>query len=442
MLSVEGGEKMQYYNTRNRNNRVSFREAVTRGLSDSMGLFMPEHIPVMEDNFFRRLPAMELPQIAFEVGRRYTGDEIPPDVLMDICDEAFSFPVEIVDTGEGRSAVELFHGPTAAFKDFGARFMSRCFRYFAGTGNQHTVVLVATSGDTGGAVASSFHGLTGMDVIILYPYGKVSPLQESQIASWGDNITAIGVEGSFDDCQEMVKRTFAVSENFSGIRLTSANSINIARLIPQSFYYYFSVSRIDGEPPVVAVPSGNFGNLTAGLMAWKSGLKTAGFIAATNVNKVVPSYIETGIFKPADTIPTVANAMDVGNPSNFERLTELFDNDYNAVREVVSGYWFDDREILGHIRDEYSHSGYLLDPHGAVASLALSKYLENHPAMKGIFMATAHPAKFSEVIGPVTGIEPAMPARLQEQLMKEKRVLRMESGYQNLISFLKTSYQS
>jgi threonine synthase len=431
---------MRYCNIRDRSISVKFREAVSRGISSDMGLFMPERIPLMEPDFFRRLPGMTLPEIAFEVGGRYIGDEIPAGILRTICEEAFNFPVRLIKISDRKHVLELYHGPTAAFKDFGARFMAQCFRYFSETDDLKTVVLVATSGDTGGAIANSFFGMEGIDVIILYPSGKVSRLQENQMTTPGENITALEIEGTFDDCQSMVKSAFTGLQTYRRIRLTSANSINIARLIPQSFYYYYAVSRAGSGNTILSVPSGNFGNLTAAVMAWKSGLQIEHFVASTNINNVVPEYLRTGLYSPGASVQTIASAMDVGNPSNFERLLDIFDNDWNRMSSMVSGSWFDDDQIRKHIRDEYQRSGYILDPHGAVASMGLDCYLEDHPASAGIFAGTAHPGKFSDIVEPVIGTKLAMPENLKGLRERKKEALLMKPGYTHLEEYLKNRY--
>ncbi|MCI0523452.1 MAG: threonine synthase [Bacteroidales bacterium] len=431
---------MLYYNLKNKKERVTFREAVTRGLSSDMGLYMPEEIPSPGHDFFRSLPEMSLPQIAFSIGGMYLGDEIPGPVLEKICSESFNFPIELKKIGPGKSVLELFHGPTAAFKDFGARFMSRCLGYFTTGDDRKTVVLVATSGDTGGAVADSFAGVEGVDVIILYPSGRISPLQENQLTTHGGNITALEITGTFDDCQAMVREVFTRLDTRDKIRLTSANSINVARLIPQSFYYYYAVSRCENREPVLSVPSGNFGNLAAAVMAWRSGLQVKHFIASTNVNRVVPEYIRTGEYHPAPTVMTIANAMDVGNPGNFARLMQLFDNEYVNIASKISGYWFDDDRIRNHIRDEHQRSGYILDPHGAVASLGLESYIRDHPGTEGILAATAHPAKFSEVVEPIIGEKLSVPSSLNRFLLGKKLSVPMKSGYHYLREYLTERY--
>ncbi len=432
---------MQYCNIKDRTIRVSFREAVHRGISSDMGLFMPVRIPLMEPEFFENLPGMTLPEIAFEVGGKYVGDEIPSGKLKAICDEAFNFPVEIKKLSDRKQVLELFHGPTAAFKDFGARFMSRCFRYFSELDDRRTVVLVATSGDTGGAIAGSFHGLENIDVVILYPSGKVSRLQENQMTTLGQNITALEIKGTFDDCQAMVKSAFTKIDTHGKIRLTSANSINIARLIPQSFYYYYALSREGIRGTVVSVPSGNFGNLTGAIMAGKSGLPVEHYIASTNINKVVPEYLRTGVYSPRASVQTIASAMDVGNPGNFDRLLDIFNRDWYEMSSRVSGFWFNDDQIRQHISDEYQRSGYILDPHGAVASMGLEHYLESHPDSTGIFVETAHPAKFCDIVEPVIGTTIVMPERLNKFIQGKKESIVMAPDYDCLKEFLKDKYK-
>jgi threonine synthase len=431
---------MRYCSIRDRSISVTFREAVSRGISSDMGLFMPESIPVMSPEFFTRLPGMTLPEIAFEVAGKYVGDEIPSGILRTICEEAFNFPVELRRISDGKQVLELFHGPTAAFKDFGARFMSRCIRYFSEIDGRRTVILVATSGDTGGAIAGSFFGMEGIDVIILYPSGKVSKLQENQMTTLGQNITALEIQGTFDDCQAMTKSAFTKLETHGKIKLTSANSINIARLIPQSFYYYYAIGRAGSGGKVISVPGGNFGNLTGAIMAWKSGLQIEHLIASTNINKVVPEYLRTGVYSPRTSVQTIASAMDVGNPGNFERMLYIFGKDRDTMASKVSGFWFDDDQIRQHIRDEYERSGYILDPHSAVASLGLDCYFKDHPNSAGIFIATAHPAKFREIVEPVIGTTLTMPGNLKKFLTGRKETILLKPEFSILEEYLRDRY--
>jgi len=430
---------MRYYNLKDRKTTAGFRDAVLSAISSGSGLFMPEDIPLMGPDFFRRLPHMSLREIAVEVAVRFAGDDIPSHELERICDEAYDFPVVVREIDERKKVVELFHGPTAAFKDFGARFMAGCFGYFSSQDDIQTVVLVATSGDTGGAVASGFLGVEGVDVIILYPSGKVSLLQENQLTTLGMNITALEVEGTFDDCQAMTKNALATLDTDGRIRLTSANSINVARLIPQTFYYFYAVARAGGKC-AVSVPSGNFGNITAAAMAWKSGLEIEHLIAATNINRVVPEYLATGFYRPAASIQTIASAMDVGNPSNFERLMRVFDDDFEKINSAVSGYWFNDAQIRQHIKEEYLRTGYILDPHGAVASLGLDRYLAGHPQSSGIFMETAHPAKFTDIVEPLIGKPLEIPENLDGLLSGTKHSVVMKPEYRHLAEYLAERY--
>ncbi len=430
---------MIYYNLKDKEQRTGFREAALRGLSAGMGLFMPERIARPGDLFFRRLPGMTLTEVAVEIGSLYIGADIPRERLITICEKAFDFPVVIREIDERREVLELFHGPTAAFKDFGARFMAGCMGYFADRDQRRMVILVATSGDTGGAIASSFLGTEGVDVIILYPSGKVSTLQESQLTTLGQNITAIEVEGTFDECQAMARSVLAAPPPQLKVRLTSANSINIARLIPQTFYYYWGLARA-GREVVLSVPSGNMGNITAAAMAWRSGLPMSHLVAATNVNKTIPQYLKTGEYTPKPSVATIANAMDVGAPGNFERFCRVFDNDYDLITRSVSGYWYDDREIGEHIASVYRERGYLLDPHGAVASLGLDAYLESHPGRRGLFVATAHPAKFTGTVEPLTGATVEMPPSLAGVTPEGKKSLLMKPEAASLADYLRERY--
>jgi threonine synthase len=430
---------MRYYNLKEPNITASFHDAVLLGISSGTGLFMPEALPLMGPDFFRRLPHLSLREIAIEVGSRYAGDDIPLPELEKICDEAYDFPVIVRQVDERKQVVELFHGPTAAFKDFGARFMAGCLGYFSSNDDRKTVVLVATSGDTGGAIASSFLGVEGVDVIILYPSKKVSLLQENQMTTLGRNVTALEIEGTFDDCQAMVKNALIKLDTGGRIRLTSANSINIARLIPQTFYYFYAVGRARSNI-TVAVPSGNFGNITAAAMAWRSGLNIEHLIAATNINKVVPDYLSTGVYQPAASIQTIASAMDVGNPSNFDRLIRVFDDDFDKINNAVSGFWCNDDQIRQHIRNEYFRTGYILDPHGAVASMGLDTYLAWHPESSGLFIETAHPAKFTDIVGPLIGKLPDMPESLEGLKYGTKRSVVMKPEYKYLNEYLTERY--
>lgn len=428
---------MLYYNTSNNNEKYSFSEALIRGIAPKMGLFFPENIPLLSSRFLSELTSFSSEEIAFEVASQFIGDEIDEKSLEKIVAETLNFPIPLVETEENFYSLELFHGPTCAFKDVGARFMSRCLNYFTENRNRPLTILVATSGDTGSAVANGFYGLDGVEVIILYPSGKVSKLQEKQLTTLGRNITALEVKGVFDDCQWLVKQAFMDEELAQKMDLTSANSINIGRLIPQSFYYFIALSELaDKQGDVfVSVPSGNFGNLTAGLMAKRMGLGIKKFIASTNINKIVPDYLNTGIFEPRASIQTISNAMDVGNPNNFPRMMELYGKSIEEIKKDVAGFYFTDEETMAAMAEAYKNTGYMLDPHGAVAYQGLKKYLETHRGT-GIFLETAHPAKFGEVVKQATGIEVEIPLSLRESLEREKVFVPMGIDYKEFKEYL------
>lgn len=396
--------------TRDRSSKATFAQALTRNLAPDGGLFIPEKLEPFQD--IEALLALPWQERCIEIITRLLGDEFNRNDLAEVAREAFDFPVPLVQVDENLFSLELFHGPTLAFKDFGARFLARMLsleREQSGTTGPLTL-LTATSGDTGAAVARAFWKLPGIRAVVLYPKGRVSPLQEKQFASLGDNVLALAVEGSFDDCQALAKTCFADRELSSSLGLTSANSINIARLLAQTLYYFEAVARI-GKPPVIAVPSGNFGNLCAGLLAQRLGLPVRAFVAATNANTTVPDYLETGSYHPRPSVATLSNAMDVGAPSNWERIESLFENDWNALRATLRWGSRDDEGTRQTIR-ELDSQGYLCDPHGAVAYAVLREHLE--PGETGIFLATAHPAKFKEALEPVLGRAIPLPATLQE----------------------------
>src|SRR2546426_2951063 len=355
---------MRFRSTNRQCPEVSLREAVMRGLPEDGGLYMPATVPALPSAFFARLRGLTLPQIAFEAGRSFLCDDVPEDVLPTIAAEALNFPAPLVTLAGDSLILELFHGPTLAFKDFGARFMARLIAHFVRVAGEELTVVAATSGDTGSAVAHGFFGLPGIRVVILYPSGRVSEAQEKQFTTLGGNITALEVAGSFDDCQKLAKQALTDAELSRTLSLTSGNSINIARLIPQMFYYFVAYAQLqDASTPVVfSVPSGNFGNLTAGLLAKRMGLPVARFVAATNANDVVPEFLETGRYEPRASVPTIANAMDVGHPSNFDRMTWLYGGDREAMRLDVTGCRFTDAEVRATIRRVYDERGYLLDP--------------------------------------------------------------------------------
>lgn len=426
-----------FYSTNKKIKTVTFQEALFKGMPDDNGLFMPSHIPVIGSDFFTKADKISFQDIAFEVARHLLAGEIPAPVLKGIIDDAINFDAPLVELEENLYVMELFHGPTLAFKDFGARFMARVMSYFAGNLKREIYILVATSGDTGSAVAGGFLNIPGIKVIILYPSGKVSSIQEKQLTTHGNNITALEIDGTFDDCQKLVKAAFLDKELAETLSLTSANSINIARLIPQSFYYFYASSRVKGRPVIFSVPSGNFGNLTAGLIAKKMGLAVHKFIASTNINDIVPHYLKTGQFISKPSKKTISNAMDVGNPSNFARILSLYDSDINKIRTDIEGYSFTDEETCNVICELYKKSGYITDPHGAVGYLGLKAYEKIHKGnFNRIFLGTAHPAKFMDIIEPVIKIPIEIPERLKEVLNKEKKSVFMANNMDTFKAYL------
>jgi len=436
---------MKYRSTLHRGPEVSLRDAVLRGSAPDGGLYMPVNIPHVQKDFLERLPSLAFPQIAQEVGALFTGDEVPPRILSKIVAQAFNFPVPLVTLSERLHILELFHGPTLAFKDFGARFMARLMEYFVQESGKQLTVIVATSGDTGSAVAHAFLGVSGIRVVILYPAGRVSSAQEKQLTTLGQNITALEVSGSFDDCQRLAKQALVDPQVTETLTITSANSINIARLIPQSFYYFAAVAQL-GSPeslPVFAVPSGNFGNLTGGLLGKRVGLGVAQFIAATNSNDVVPEFLRSGKMIPRASRHTISNAMDVGNPSNFARIVDLYDNDLQAIRRDVWGCSFSDEETLRVMHDVDQRHGYALDPHTAVGVLGWQSFAkQNPPNTQGIVLATAHPAKFDETVARATGVRPEMPERLAAILDRPKISIPFPNRFPELQEFLLSTINS
>ncbi|MEO5600335.1 MAG: threonine synthase [Cyclobacteriaceae bacterium] len=423
---------MQFYSTNNRSVRITLEQAVVQGLAPDNGLYMPEHIPMFAEAFFRDLREKTFRQIAFEVAEKFIGDEIPKDELKKIIDHTIQFEAPLVEINHNIYALELFHGPTLAFKDFGARFMSQLLRHFSSHIKREIVILVATSGDTGSAVANGFLDVPGIRVIVLYPSGKVSDIQEKQFTTLGGNIIALEVKGTFDDCQALVKMGFGDEELREELFLTSANSINVARLIPQSFYYFYAYAQLMNTKKdlVFSVPSGNFGNLTAGLIAKRMGLPVKHFIASTNVNDVVPEYLRSGLMSPRPSKHTISNAMDVGNPSNFSRLLDLYQNGFDAITKDVLGYAFTDDETSAVMRQVSNEQGYTLDPHGAIGYLGLKKYVSEHREdVNGIFLETAHPAKFREVVERAIGKTIELPDALQKFMKGEKQSIQISNEY-------------
>lgn len=429
---------MLYYSLNNESPKANFKEATIKGQAPDKGLYFPESIPVLPEDFFEHIEQYSKEEIAFKVIQPYVGDEIPENELKKIISETVAFDFPLAKISDTIFSLELFHGPTLAFKDVGARFMSRCLGYFVKDNNKHITVLVATSGDTGGAVANGFYDVDGVNVVILYPSGKVSSVQELQLTTLGKNISALEVNGTFDDCQQLVKQAFADTELNKELFLTSANSINVARWLPQQFYYFFAYQQWadKNSPPVFCVPSGNFGNICAGLLAHRSGLPVKHFIAACNANNVVPEYLSNGNYQPKKAIATLSNAMDVGSPSNFVRILELFHKEFNSLKNVLSSYSISDEETKRTIADIYAKNNYLLDPHGAVGFLSLYKYLKEHPGYKGIFLETAHPVKFYDVVEPIIHEKIPIPGAIKILLNKEKKSVKMDVQYTQLKDYL------
>lgn len=428
---------MQYYSLQKNSPDVDFKTASIEGQAPDGSLYFPYRIPHLPEKIIKGIKSIPREELAFEVIQPFTGDSIPTDILKNIVAETVNFPIPLKQINDHFFSLELFHGPTLAFKDVGARFMSRCLGYFARERDQEVTVLVATSGDTGGAVASGFHKVDGVRVVILYPSGKVSSVQEKQLTTFGDNIHALEVEGNFDDCQRMVKQAFRDGDLKSRLFLTSANSINVARWLPQQFYYFFALQQWEEkEPPVISVPSGNFGNICAGIMAWKAGLPVKHFIAACNANDVVPRFLQTGKYEPQPAIATISNAMDVGNPSNFVRIMEIFGQDIDGLKQLVSSYRTGDERTRELIRTVYKQYSYLMDPHGAVGYDALQKWIRNHPADKGMVLETAHPIKFLDVVEPVIGHSIPVPDSISETMEKTKQANKIAADYEELKQFL------
>ena len=429
---------MLYYSTQDPSHTASFREATINGQAPERGLYFPQTIPTLPKNLISELGLLSYEEIAFEVIRPFVGDTIPCGVLKKIVAKTVDFPFPLVSVQDGIYALELFHGPTLAFKDVGARFMSQCLGYFMQGETKKVTVLVATSGDTGGAVANGFYNVDGVDVVILYPSGKVSTLQELQLTTLGNNITALEVDGTFDDCQHMVKAAFNDADLKKALFLTSANSINVARWLPQQFYYFFAYQQWKGKnnQPVVSVPSGNFGNLCAGLMAYRTGLPIAHFIAACNANDAVPDYLQSGTYQAKPAKPTLSNAMDVGDPSNFVRLLHLFEKDQVSIKKILTGYSISDPTTKETIKQVYNEHSYLLDPHGAVGYKALTLYLNDHPEAEGIFLETAHPVKFYDVVEPVINSEVPIPNAVEAIFRKKKHSIKMQPSAAALKEYL------
>ena len=428
---------MKWISTRGGSPPITFIDALFAGTAPDGGLYMPERLDPLPAGTVDRLRGADIVEIGTTIGVHILRDEITRQALEPLIREALDFPVPVVKVTDRISVLELFHGPTMAFKDVGARVQARLLHHF--TDGTPLTILVATSGDTGSAVAQAFHRVPDSRVVVLYPEGQVSDVQEAQMASLGDNITALAVRGTFDDCQRLVKQAFADDDLRSFVWLTPANSIHLGRLLPQVFYYFLLAGADGGQGPVVSVPSGNFGNLTAGLIAKRIGLPIAQFVAATNVNDAVPEYLESGIYEPRPSIATVANAMDVGAPSNFERVQSLYNSDLTALRQDIVGFAYEDAQVIAEIGHVYREHGYVLDPHSAIAWLALQDRLVDQPDARGVFLATAHPAKFREVVEPAIGRSIELPRALAEAISRPRHSISMPADYNALEDFLRAT---
>lgn len=431
---------MKYYSTNGQEKNTSLEIAVTKGLASDKGLFMPERINSLPQDFFDNIGTMSLQEISLAVANAFFGEDVEKDALKNIVYDAMNFDIPLVKVEENIYSLELFHGPTLAFKDVGARFMSRLLAYFIRKENAQgeVNVLVATSGDTGSAVANGFLGVKGINVFVLYPKGKVSKIQECQFTTLGKNITAIEVDGNFDDCQRLVKTAFADKDLNSAMKLTSANSINVARFLPQSFYYFYAYAQLKragkDKNVVICVPSGNFGNITAGLFGKRMGLPVKRFIAANNRNDIFLQYLNTGIYTPRPSVATLANAMDVGDPSNFARVLDLYGKSHEAICKEISGAAYTDEQISETIKQCYKANGYILDPHGACGYQALKDLLQDGET--GVFLETAHPAKFLEKVESILNTEIAIPQRLQEFMKGTKQSVEMSKDFEDFKKFL------
>ena len=427
---------MNYYSLNNKTQTITFQQAVIQGLAPDKGLYFPESLTKLSDDFFNTIENLSNEEIAIEAIKQFVGNEIPETELKQILKETLCFDFPLVKVEENVFSLELFHGPTMAFKDVGARFMSRCLAYFNRNLEIKNTVLVATSGDTGGAVASGFLGVKGVEVVILYPSGKVSDIQERQLTTLGQNITALEVNGVFDDCQDMVKKAF-LDDDLKHKNLTSANSINIARWLPQMFYFFFAYKELKkyNKPLIVSCPSGNFGNICAGIIAKKLGLPLTHFVASTNANDTVPRFLEDGNYNPKASIATISNAMDVGNPSNFVRIQEMYNNDLSKFEKDFSSYTFSDEETLFEMQNIYANTGYIAEPHGAVGYLGLKKEMQNYHNAIGFFLETAHPIKFLDVVEPTLKVKLPIPTQIESVLGKEKLSIKI-SNYDDFKKFI------
>lgn len=430
---------MKYYSTNKQVAPASLQEAVVKGLAADRGLFMPEKIKALPAEFYENIDKMSFQEIAYVVADAFFGEDIEADTLKAIVYDTLNFDAPVVPVSEGIYSLELYHGPTLAFKDVGGRFMARLLGYFIKKQGQKDVkVLVATSGDTGSAVANGFLGVEGIHVYVLYPKGLVSPIQECQFTTLGQNITALEVDGTFDDCQALVKSAFMDEELNAKLNLTSANSINVARFLPQAFYYFYAYAQLKKmgkeKEMVVCVPSGNFGNITAGLFGKKMGLPIKRFIAANNRNDIFLNYLNTGVYTPKPSVSTIANAMDVGDPSNFARVLDLYGESWDAIKGEISGCSYDDEQIAATVAATYKATGYLLDPHGACGYKALQEQLQ--PGETGVFLETAHPAKFLETVENIIGEKVEIPQKLQEFMKGTKQSIELGKDFAGFKSYL------
>jgi threonine synthase len=428
---------MTFYSLNNKAPNVSFKEAVIAGIAPDKGLYFPERITPLPSSFFECIEELSNQEIAFTAIHQFVNNDLTDEALKEILADMLDFEFPVVGIEENIGILELFHGPTMAFKDVGARFMANCLGHFSKDNNDEVTVLVATSGDTGGAVANGFLGVKGVKVVILYPSGKVSDIQERQLTTLGQNIMALEVDGTFDDCQKMVKTAFLDKEITLEKKLTSANSINVARWLPQLFYFLFAYKQAKSKNKelVFSIPSGNFGNVCAGMVAQKLGMPVKHFIAATNVNDTVPKFMKNGDYNPKPSTATISNAMDVGDPSNFVRIRHLYNDDLNQLKQNLSSYAFGDKETKKAMQHMHKSSGYVADPHGAVGYLGLKKYQQSNPNTYGIFLETAHPVKFLGIVEETLNLSPEIPPQIQKIMDKEK-VSKKISSYHELKSYL------
>lgn len=429
---------MKYYSTNHNAPSATLKEAVVKGLAPDRGLYMPEKLNVLPKEFFDEITKMSFQEMSYRVAQAFFGEDIPAEDLKKIVYETLNFETPVVHVNDNIYSLELFHGPTLAFKDVGARFMARLLGYFNKGEKQLVNVLVATSGDTGSAVANGFLGVESVHVYVLYPKGKVSPIQECQFTTLGQNITAVEIDGVFDDCQALVKNAFMDEELNKHMKLTSANSINVARFLPQAFYYFNAYAQMKrkgkADNLVICVPSGNFGNITAGLFGWFMGLPVKRFIAANNSNDIFYNYLETGVYSPKPSVQTLANAMDVGDPSNFARILALYKGSHSDITAHISGAAYSDSQIRETLKEVYIKTGYLMDPHGTCGYRALKENLEKDE--QGVFLETAHPAKFKEKVDEITGASVVIPERLQAFMRGTKKNIELGKEYQEFRSFL------